>query len=45
MAFNSQESENNYIDNPEVAEMVLFLDRETTEILKFLDPEVVKMEK
>ena len=33
-----------YNDNPEVAEMVLFLDPETTETLQFLDPEIVKMD-
>ena len=33
----------NDIDNPEVAEMVLFLDPETTEILQFLDPESTKI--
>ena len=39
VTFNSQENE-------KVAEMVLFLDPETTEILtRFLDPERVKMDK
>ena len=34
----------NDIDNPVVAEMVLFLDPETAEIQQFLDPEIVKMD-
>ena len=37
VTFNSQENE-------KVAEMVLFLDPETTKILQFLDPEIVNMD-
>ena len=32
-------------DNPEIAEMVRFLDPETAKILQFLDPEIVEMDK
>ena len=31
-------------DNPEIAEMVQFLDPETAKILQFLDPEIVNMD-
>ena len=33
-----------YNDNPEITEMVQFLDPETAKILQFLDPETVKMD-
>ena len=33
-----------YNDNPEITEMVQFLDPETAKILHFLDPEIVKMD-
>ena len=32
------------IDDPEIAEMVQFLDSETAKMLQFLDPEIVKMD-
>ena len=32
------------IDDPEITEMVQFLDTETAKILQFLDPEIVKMD-
>ena len=44
MTFNSQKNENIYIDKPEVAEMVVFLDSETAERLHFLVSEIVKMD-
>ena len=45
MTFNSLKNEKNYIDNPEIAEMMLFLDPKTTEILYFLVQEIMKMDK
>ena len=44
MTFNKQNNDKIYIDNPEVAEMVLFLDPEIAEIIQFPDPEITIMD-